>query len=222
MFRILLLAGLVLLVGRGQAQNPTPPEPVPPTSPAPAVALAHRSYFIAGPVLLLANDERAYGGGDITIGHLVSCRLGIGGTLSIGGRRAVGTAYGFRASAPAIGIYSLEFGTRYALLNTPGVRLELLNGLGYTAVGLYDRNRIVNTTTYTRNGPVTSSQPARVATNELLLLETGLALTGKVGRGAWLTAQVSRRQLLGSSVFGPTTGFSHWACTVGITMPYGW
>ena len=179
-------------------------------------------YLVLGPTLLLAEDGQTYGGADWAMGSLVSRRLAIGGTLSISGRRTVGTAYGFPATSPAVGLYSLEASTRYALANTPQYRFELLNGLGYGAVGLFDRDRMVATTTTTQTGTTTSYQPVRVALNEQWLLETGFAITGKLGRGAWLTAQCSRRQLLGRSLFGPPAGFSHWACTVGVSLPYGW
>lgn len=180
-------------------------------------------YLVLGPTTLLADDGRTYFGADWGMGSLVSRRLAIGGTLSIGGRRAVSTAYGFPATAPAVGIYSLEASTRFALANTPQFRLELLNGLGYGAVGLFDRDRmVVSTTTNRYGGTTTSSQPARVALNESWLIETGIAVTGKLGHGLWLTGQASRRQLLGGRSFGPPAGFSHWACTVGLSLPYGW
>ena len=51
---------------------------------------------------------------------------------------------------------------------------------------------MVATTTTTRTGTTTSYQPVRVALNEQWLLETGIAITGKLGSGAWLTGQVSR------------------------------
>ena len=218
----LAFAYLVLLGFVSRAQSTTPPETNLATAPEQTSAPTHHTYLVLGPTVLLANDGRTYFGADWAMGRLVSRRLAIGGTLSIGGRQAVGTAYGFRATAPAVGIYSLEASTRYALANTPQYRIELLNGLGYGAVGLFDRDRMVTTTTTTRNGTTTSSQPARVALNEQWLLETGFAVVGKLGRGSWLTAQVSRRQLLGSRTFGPPAGFSHWACTVGVSLPYGW
>ena len=230
MFRALIFACLVLLGGVSHAQSTAPPEPAAPPAPVvlepappPASALTHRTYLVLGPTVLVADDGRTYFGADWARGGLVSRRLAIGGTLSITGRQAVATAYGFRATAPAVGIYSLEANSRYALVNTPQYRIELLNGLGYGAVGLFDRDRMVTTTTTNRyGGTTTSSQPARVALNEQWLLETGFAVVGKLGRGAWLTAQVSRRQLLGSRAFGPPAGFSHWACTVGVSLPYGW
>lgn len=224
MFRTLVFACLVLLGGVSRAQSTAPPESEPaPSEQAPVPAPAHRTYLVLGPTVLLADDGRTYFGADWAMGRLVSRRLAIGGTLSIGGRRAVATTYGFRATAPAVGIYSLEISSRYALANTPQYRIELLNGLGYGAVGLFDRDRMVTTTTTNRyGGTTTSSQPARVALNEQWLLETGFAIVGKLGRGVWLTAQVSRRQLLGSRTFGPPAGFSHWACTVGVSLPYGW
>ena len=209
----MLLAGVsqAQLVGATEQEPPAPP----PTT--------HRTYLVLGPTVLLADDGRVYFGGDWAMGRLVSRRLAIGGTLSIGGRRAVATSYGYQAKAPAVGIYCLEASTRYALANTPQCRIELLNGLGYGAVGLFDRDRLVATTTTSRTGSTTTSyQPARVALNEQWLLETGVAVTGKLGRGAWLTGQMSRRQLLGHSTFGPAAGFSHWACTVGVGLPYGW
>lgn len=223
MLRALLFAYLVLLGGVSRAQSTAPPEPAPaPSEQVPVPAPAHRTYLVLGPTVLLADDGRAYFGADWAMGFLVSRRLAIGGTLSISGRRAVATAYGFRATVPAVGIYSLEGSSRYALVNTPQYRIELLNGLGYGAVGLFDRDRMVATTTTTRTGTTTSYQPARIALNEQWLLETGIAITGKLGSGAWLTGQVSRRQLLGSRIFGPPIGFSHWVCTLGVSLPYGW
>jgi hypothetical protein len=220
MVRLLAFVSLLLLTGVSRAQSAAPPDEV---APAPAPPTAHRTLLMLGPTVLLADDDRTYFGADWAMGRLVSSRLVIGGTLGIGGRRAVATAYGYQATAPAVGIYSLEFSTRYALANTPQYRFELLNGLGYGAVGLFDRDRMVATTTTTRNGSTTTSyQPARVALNEQLLLETGFAATGKLGHGAWLTAQFSRRQLLGSCTFGPAAGFSHWACSVGVSLPYDW
>ena len=220
MVRFLAFVSLLLLAGVSRAQSAAPPDEL---APAPASPAAHRTYLVVGPTVLLADDDRTYFGADWAMGRLVSRRLAIGGTLSIGGRRAVATSYGYQATSPAVGIYSLEFSTRYALANTPQYRFELLNGLGYGAVGLFDRDRMVATTTTARNGSTTTSyQPARVALNEQLLLETGFAATGKLGHGAWLTAQFSRRQLLGSRTFGPAAGFSHWACSVGVSLPYGW
>ena len=221
MFRALILIFLIMLAGVSRAQS-VEPEPVLVPVPAPPVPQTHHMYLMLGPTMLVADDSRTYFGADWAMGGLVSRRLAIGGTLSIGGRQAVTTAYGFQATAPAVGIYGLEASSRFALANTSQYRLELLNGLGYGAVGLFDRDRMVATTTTTRTGTTTSYQPARVALNEQWLLETGIAITGKVGSGAWLTGQVSRRQLLGSRIFGPPAGFSHWACTVGVSLPYGW
>ena len=224
MFRALVFACLIMLAGMSRAQSSAEPEPESESEPMPAppAPRTHHLYLVLGPTMLSAEDGRTYFGADWAMGCLVSRRLAIGGTLSISGRRAVATDYGFRATAPAVGIYSLEGSSRYALANTPQYRIELLNGLGYGAVGLFDRDRMVATTTTTQTGTTTSYQPARVALNEQWLLETGIAITGKLGSGAWLTGQVSRRQLLGSRMFGPPNGFSHWVCTLGVSLPYGW
>lgn len=218
MLRTVLFWSLVLLVrvSRAQTPAPLPPDPASPT-PAPA-----RTVLLVGPTVLAAADGRTYFGADWAMARLVSPRLALGFTLSISGRRAVDTAYGFRASAPAVGLYSLAASSRYALANTTRCRVELLNGLGYGAAGLFDRDRMGTTTTYTRNGPVTSTQPVRVALNEQWLVEAGVAFTAKLGRGPWLTAQLSRRQLLGGQTFGPSAGFSHWAGTLGVGLPYNW
>ena len=218
MLRPVLFLSVVLLVrvSRAQTPAPLPPDPAPPT-PAPA-----RTVLLVGPTVLAAADGRTYFGADWAMARLVSPRLALGFTLSISGRRAVGTAYGFRATAPAVGLYSLAASSRYALANTTRCRVELLNGLGYGAVGLFDRDRRGTTITYTRSGPVTSTQPVRVAINEQWLVEAGLAFTTKLGRGPWLTAQLSRRQLLGGQTFGPSAGFSHWAGTLGVGLPYNW
>ena len=214
LLRWLLAIGLCAssLSLNAQGQEPTP------LLPAPAV---HRpGYLMVGPSVFFADDGRTYGGADISMGGLVGQRLIIGGTLSISGRRWVDTNYGYRATAPAVGLYTLEASTRYALTNTPHVRLELLNGIGYGAAGLFDRDQSVRVVTHTRTGTTTSYQPRRMALSEHLLLEAGLGLTLKPRRGPWLTMQASRRQLLGDSTFGPPTGFSHWVWTLGITLPY--
>lgn len=215
MLRTVLFVCLVLLVHASRAQTPAPLS-------APRALAPARTVLLVGPTVLAAADGRTYFGADWAMARLVTPRLALGFTLSIAGRRAVDTAYGFRATAPAVGLYSLAANTRYALANTPRVRVELLNGLGYGAVGLFDRDRLGTTTTYTRNGPVKSTQPVRVALNEHWLVEAGLALTAKLGRGPWLTAQLSRRQLLGGQAFGPSAGFSHWAGTLGVGLPYNW
>ena len=218
MFRAIFFLCLVLLVHVSRAQAPAPTQPDQASGPA----APSRTCLVLGPTILMADDGRTYFGADCVLAHLVTPRLAVGGTLSISGRRAVDTAYGFRATAPAVSIYSLAASSRYALANTPRCRVELLNGLGYGAVGLFDRDRMVTTTTYTRYGSSRSTQPARVALNEQWLLEAGVAVTAKLGRGPWLTAQLSRRQLLGGQAFGPAAGFSHWAGTVGVGLPYGW
>jgi len=217
MLRAVPFFSLVLLASVSRAQAPAPPAAVP------VPAARSRTCWVLGPTVLLAADGRTYFGADGTVAHLVGRRWALGGTLSIGGRRAVDTAYGFRAAAPAVGLYSLAASSRYAVASTPRFRAELLNGLGYGAVGLFDRDRMATTTTYTRTGPTRSTQPARVALNEQWLVEAGVALTAKLGRGPWLTAQLSRRQLLGGrQAFGPAAGFSPWAGTLGVSLPYGW
>ncbi len=208
------LLGCFLLVGRsGWAQSTAgPPSPTP----------AHHVYLMLGPTVFFADDGRTYFGADAGMGSWVSRRLAIGGTLSISGRRRIDTNYGYQATAPMVGLYSLQASTRVLLADAPRCRLDLLNGIGYGATGLFDHDRVAAVVTHTRTGTVTSYQPLRVALSEHLLLEAGLGLTFKVSRNTWLVAQLSRRQLVGSPKFGAPDGFSHWVGTVGITMPNGW
>lgn len=213
--RRLSLVWCFLLAGRGswaqlRAQLPHP-------------APTCHAYFLLGPTVLFADDGRTYFGADIGAGGLVSRRLAIGGTLSIGGRRNIATNYGYQATAPEVGLYSLQASTRLTLADASFCRLELLNGIGYGAACLFDRDRTAQTTTRTRTGgTITSSQPLRVALSEHLLLEAGLGLTVKLKHGPWLTAQFSRRQFMGSPEFGGPNGFSHWIGTIGVSLPNGW
>lgn len=116
MFRALVFACLIMLADMSRAQSFAEPESVSEPMPAPPVPRTHHLYLVLGSTMLLAEDGRTYFGADWAMGCLVSRRLAIGGTLSISGRRAAATAYGFRATAPAVGIYSLEGSSRYALV----------------------------------------------------------------------------------------------------------
>ena len=118
MFRALPFWSLVFLVRVSQAQAPAPPAAVP----VPIPAAPSRTCVVLGPTVLAADDGRTYFGADWTMAHLVSRRWALGGTLSIGGRRAVDTAYGFQAAMPAVGLYSLAASSRYAVANTLRVR----------------------------------------------------------------------------------------------------
>lgn len=213
MQRVFLLWGFLLAGRSGWAQSAGAAQPL--TS-------ARHTYCLLGPTVLFADDGRTYFGADFELGGLVSRRLAIGGTLSIGGRRN-STNYGYQATAPEVGLYSLQASTRLTLADASFCRLELLNGIGYGAACLFDRDRTAAVTTRTRNGGTTTSyQPLRIALSEHLLLEAGLGLTFKLGRGPWLTAQFSRRQFMGSPEFGGANGFSHWVGTIGISLPNGW
>ena len=99
MVRLLAFVALLLLAGVSRAQSAAPSDEV-----APAPPTAHRTILMLGFTVLLADDDRTYFGADWAMGRLVSPRLAIGGTLSIGGRRAVATAYGYQATSPAVGI----------------------------------------------------------------------------------------------------------------------
>ncbi|AMR27730.1 hypothetical protein A0257_11910 [Hymenobacter psoromatis] len=213
--RRVFLLWTFLLAGRASWAQTA--EAVPPPTPA------RHAYCLLGPTVLFADDGRTYFGVDFGVGGLVSRRLAIGGTLSISGRRNIATNYGYQATAPEVGLYSLQASTRLMLADAAFCRLELLNGIGYGAACLFDRDRTVQTTTRTSTGgTITNSQPLRVALSEHLLLEAGLSLTFKLWRGPWLTTQFSRRQFMGSSEFGGPNGFSHWIGTIGVSLPNGW